>query len=149
MKTGLKTKWWLFLVIVLVFFTGNAALAGSSWECGTEVIGYICDIVYKTDDNPSAIAVGDDCDDDSDSWVYVYGIPFYHLAKKHDLDLEDLLYDADDAEGAVGITILAHECPTANEEGQLKACEIDGIVLFPPNSKTKKVSADVKGKRGN
>ena len=148
MKTGLKTKWGLFLVIVLVFFTGNAALAGSSWKCETPVTGYVCDIVYKIDDNPSAIAVGDDCDD-SDSWVYVYGIPFYHLAKKHDLDLEDLLYDADYAEDAVNITILAHECPTAKEEGQLKACEIDGIGLFPPNSKTMKVSADVKGKRGN
>lgn len=147
MKTGLKTKWWLFLVIVLVFLTGNAALAGSSWECETEVIGYVCAIIEKTVDNPSAILVGD-CDDE-DSLVYVYGIPFWHLAKKHDLDLEDLLYDADYAEGAVKITILAHECPTAKEEGQLKACEIEGIVLYPPNSKTKKVSADVKGKRGN
>ena len=148
MKTGLKTKWGFFGVIVLVFLAGNAALAGSSWECEREVTGYVCDIVYKIDDNPSAIAVSEDCED-SDSWVYVYGIPFYHLAKKHDLDLEDLLYDADDAEGAVQITILAHECPTAKEEGQLKACEIDDIVLFPPNSKTMKVSADVKGKRGN
>ena len=147
MKKSLKTKWGLFLVIVLVFFTGNAALAGSSWECETLVTGSVCAIIEKTDDNPSAIAVGD-CDDE-DSLVYVYGIPFWHLAKKHNLDLEDLLYDADDAEGAVGITIWAHECPTAKEEGQLKACEIDGIVLFPSNSETKKVSADVKGKRGN
>jgi len=139
MKTGLKTKWGFFGVIVLVFLAGNAALAGSSWECEREVTGYVCDIVYKIDDNPSAIAVSEDCED-SDSWVYVYGIPFYHLAKKHDLDLEE--YEDE-------ISILAHECPTAKEEGQLKACEIDDIVLFPPNSKTMKVSADVKGKRGN
>jgi len=149
MKTGLKTKWGFFLVIVLVFLAGNAALAGSSWECETVVTGSVCAIIEKTDDNPSAIAVGNCEAEAEDSWVYVYGIPFWHLAKKHDLDLEDLLYDADDAEGAVQITILAHECPTAKEEGQLKACEIDDIVLFPPNSKTMKVSADVKGKRGN
>ena len=139
MKKSLKTKWGLFLVIVLVFLAGNAALAGSSWECEREVTGYVCDIVYKIDGNPSAIAVGDeDCTEES--LVKVYGIPFYHLAKKHDLDLEECEDE---------ISILAHECPTANEEGQLKACEIDGIVLFPPNSMTKKVSADVKGKRGN
>ena len=139
MKKSLKTKWGLFLVIVLVFLAGNAALAGSSWECEREVTGYVCDIVYKIDDNPSAIVVGDEfCTEES--LVKVYGIPFYHLAKKHELDLEE--YEDE-------ISILAHECPTAKEDGQLKACEIDDIVLFPPNSKTKKVSADVKGKRGN
>jgi hypothetical protein len=142
MKTGLKTKWGLFLVIVLVFFTGNAALAGSSWGCETEVSGYVCDIVYKIDDDPSAIAVGEDCAV-SDSWVYVYGIPFYHLAKKHDLDLEEYLENVEE------ITIWAHECPTAKEDGQLKACEINDIELFPPNLEPKNFSADVNGKKGN
>ena len=138
MKTGLKTKWGVFLVIVLVFFTGNVALAGSSWGCETNLSGYVCEIVYKIDDNPSAIVVGDEnCTEES--LVKVYGIPFYHLAKKHDLDLEEY---------AGEISILAHECPTAKEEGQLKACEINGIVLFPPNLEPKNFSADANGKKG-
>jgi hypothetical protein len=139
METGLKTKWGVFLVIVLVFFTGNEALAGSSWGCETDLSGYyVCDIVYKIDDSPSAIVVGDkDCTEES--LVTVYGIPFYHLAKKHDLDLEEYVGE---------ISILAHECPTAKEEGQLKACEINDIVLFPPNLEPKNFSVDAKGKKG-
>ena len=61
MKTGLKTKWGLFLVIVLVFFAGHVVLAERSWVCELNVTGVnLCD--YRKNDveeKPSAIVVSD------------------------------------------------------------------------------------------
>ena len=82
MKTGLKTKWGLFLVIVLVFFAGQVVRAERSWVCELTVTGEICAIIAKNDEEeePSAIVVSDDCDSDT-SPDTINGIPFDKLDK--------------------------------------------------------------------
>ena len=117
MKTGLKTKWGLFLVIVLVFFTGQVVRAERSWVCEWTVTGDICEIIAKNDgeEEPSAIVVSDDCDANTSSDT-INGIPFDKLNKYlEEMGLSPL---------AVGdwIEIQAHACPA--EIVQLKACEI-------------------------
>jgi len=117
MKTGLKTKWGLFLVIVLVFLGGQVVRAERSWVCELNVTGYICEITEKDDveEKPSAIVVSDDCGSDT-SPDTINGIPFDKLDKYlEEMGLSPL------AEGDL-IEIQAHVCPA--EEGQLKACEI-------------------------
>ena len=120
MKTRLKTKWGLFLVIVLVFFTGQVVRAERSWVCELTVTGKICEIIAKSDEEekPSAIVVSNDCDADTSSDT-INGIPFDKLDKYlEEMELSPL---------AVGdwIVLQAHVCPA--EEGQLKACEIETI----------------------
>ena len=139
MKTGLKTKWGLFLVIVLVFLGGQVVRAERSWVCELNVTGYICEITEKDDveEKPSAIVVSDDCDSDT-SPDTINGIPFDKLDKY--LEEERALSPL--AEGD-WIAIQAHVCPA--EEGQLKACEILEIngevinfTLSKGNEKSKK-----------
>ena len=139
MKTRLKTKWGLFLVIVLVFFTGQVVRAERSWVCELNVRGVICEITEKDDveEKPSAIVVSDDCDSDT-SPDTINGIPFDKLDKY--LEEERALSPL--AEGD-WIAIQAHVCPA--EEGQLKACEILEIngevinfTLSKGNEKSKK-----------
>jgi hypothetical protein len=139
MKTGLKTKWGLFWVIVLVFFTGQVVRAERSWVCELTVTGEICAIIAKNNEEevPSAIVVSDDCDSDT-SPDTINGIPFDKLDKY--LEEERALSPL--AEGD-WIAIQAHVCPA--EEGQLKACEILEIngevinfTLSKGNEKSKK-----------
>ena len=117
MKTGLKTKWGFFLVIVLVFFVCQVVRAERSWVCELTVTGEICAIIERSDEEekPSAIVVSDDCVTDT-SPDTINGIPFDKLDKYlEEKGLSPL------AEGD-RIVIIAHVCPA--EEGQLKACEI-------------------------
>lgn len=64
----------------------------------------------------------------------IVGLAFYHLAKKHKLDLEVVKF----------IDYLkVNECPTEQNE-VFKACEINRIILFPPNEKTKNITPVLK-----
>ena len=118
MKTGLKTKWGLFLVIVLVFFVCQVVRAERSWVCELTVAGEICAIIEKSDEEPSAIVVSDDCGTDT-SPDTINGIPFDKLNKYLDkMELSPLAVED-------WIEIQAHVCPA--EKGQLKACEIVAI----------------------
>lgn len=126
MKTGLKTKLWLFLVIVLVFFAGQVVRAERSWLCELTVKGEICEIIAKSDEEekPSAIVVSDDCDTDI-SPDTINGIPFDKLDKYlEEIDLLPLAVRD-------WIVVQAHVCPT--ERGQLKACVIVAINDEPIN----------------
>ena len=117
MKKSLKTKWGLFLVIVLVFFVCQVVRAERSWVCELTVTGEICEIIAKNDEEekPSAIVVSNDCGSDT-SRDTINGIPFDKLDKYlEEMELSPL------AEGD-WIAIQAHVCPA--EMGQLKACEI-------------------------
>ena len=142
MKKGLKTKWGGFLVIVLLVFAGNAALAESpgEWVCGYPVTGCVCETTYKGDDlsNKTTIAVlpmGEDtyCTEtickNTDDWVYVKGVPFERL----DIAVGDY------------VVIDAHVCMNL----QIKACKVDGTLVFPPGGKEDQVSADVNDNQGN
>jgi hypothetical protein len=122
-------------VLALAFLACQAVWAERSWVCEKVVAGTICEILFKTDEEPSAIVVSpNDCSSDL-SPLTVYGIPFNKLEKTFGLVLVE----------GTPVKILAHECPA--EEGQLKACAIlkettEGgeevwIVLRPGNEKSK------------
>ena len=113
MKKGLKTKWGFYLVIVLVFLTGQAVRAG--FLCGLTAEGTISYISPKTNEEKSYIEVQTDY-----GLLVFYAIPVTFLDVYLVNNCKSELLGAD-------VTISYHECSSENPLGEqkLKACSID------------------------
>jgi len=115
MKKGLKTKWGFFLVIVLVFLTGQAVQA--EFLCGEPVEGKIVGIYPKSEDIPSSYIIVEVVGN-GDETVVEY--EFYSIPVDH---MEKVLEDCGGLDDAY-IRISYHECRNDKQEEQLKACSI-------------------------
>ena len=108
----------VMLAIVMSFVLVQDVWTAHIWQCSTEVVGKICTIIDKTEENSSSIEVlVDETNCETGETVIVYGIPFDKLERDYDTFLEIGGY----------VEIVAHECPTSKVEGQLKACGIKDI----------------------